>query len=72
MLFIKLLAGSALGAFAGGVLGYVVAFALGIVSVILKPNDASAFRVAIVAIFTVPLGALLGGIIGAVVGLKQW
>jgi len=64
----KILAGIALGVVAGGALGVAVAWGLGAYSRWQSPADPSSFSVAIVVIFTLPIGCFVGGLIGGVVG----
>jgi MFS family permease len=61
---VKIILGSACGAFVGFALGVVAAMALGLWSTWAHPNDPSAGSVAIVVIATAPVGAIVGAALG--------
>ena len=68
---LKFLFGIVAGGFLGAALGFGVAAGIGIYSQWQNPADPSAGSVAIIGIFTVPVGLFVGVLIGAIYGVRS-
>lgn len=64
---IKILLATAGGGFLGVVAGFAAAMALGLFFERMYPEDSTAGSIAIVVIFTAPVGGLFGAMVGAFV-----
>lgn len=69
MNFLKAILAVVTGVLVGAALGLAFALAVAMYEQWQNPSDPSAGAIAIVAIFTMPLGAVIGLIIGGIVGL---
>jgi hypothetical protein len=67
---LKLLLGVVGGAIVGAALGMGFAMAVGLYSKWANPSDPSAGSVAIIVIFTAPVGLFLGALVGLFVGFR--
>jgi ethanolamine transporter EutH len=60
-----------LGSVIGGIVGWAVPCGLGVYLHWQNPTQADAFSVAIVGIFTIPAGLLIGGLLGSFIGISR-
>ena len=70
MYLLKLIVGIVVGGVLGIAAGWLFAAGLGVYSQWQNPTDPSAGSVAIVGIFTIPIGLFFGGTIGAICGVR--